>query len=168
MNQIKSIIEYAIRMESDAREFYLYNADRVHTPSLKKLFDELAEMEKGHYEMLERVYEKMDVTKPPINISWVVDNTSKEVNTAIIADNSDLISDSKSITDLSVVRLAYLMESDFALFYKNASEQVEEPEAKKALKELSDWEKQHQELFRVKYETLLKKSWSDITNIIFK
>lgn len=168
MNRIKSVIEYAMRMEKDARGFYLYNAHRVHMPSLRKLFGELSEMEKGHYEMLEKVYEKMDIAQSPINISWVVDNTSAEINNAIIADNSDLISDDKSITDLSIIRLAYLMESDFALFYKNASEQVEDSEAKKALLELAEWERQHQELFRVKYETLLKKSWSDITDIIFK
>lgn len=167
MNKMKSIIEYAMRMEKDAREYYLFNLERVEAPALKKLFEELAEIEKSHYNMLSRVYDKMDITPPPINISWVVDNVSREVNTSIIADNSELISEEKSITDLSIVRLAYLMESDFALFYKKASEQVEEAEAKKALLELSEWEKQHQELFREKYENMLKKSWSDITKIIF-
>lgn len=168
MNRIKSIIEYAMRMEKDAKEFYSFNLERVEAPELKKLFGELVEIEKNHYNLLNRVYEKMDVTPPPINISWVVDDVSREVNTSIIADNSELISDEKSLSDLSVVRLAWLMESDFALFYKNAAEQVDEPEAKKALLELSEWEKQHQELFRVRYEHLLKKSWSDISSIIFK
>lgn len=168
MNRIKSIIEYAMRMEKDAKEFYAFNLERVESPELKKLFGELMEIEKGHYNLLNRVYEKMDVAPLPINISWVVDDASREVNTSIIADNSELISDEKSMSDLSVIRLAWLMESDFALFYKNASEQVDEPEAKKALLELSEWEKQHQELFRVKYEHLLKKSWSDISSIIFK
>ena len=168
MNRIKSIIEYAMRMENDAKEFYSFNLERVEAPALRKLFGELVEIEKSHFNMLNRVYEKMDITPLPINISWVVDNTSREVNTSIIADNSELVSEEKGITDLSIVRLAYLMESDFALFYKNASEQVDETEAKKALLELSEWEKQHQEIFRVKYEHLLKKSWSGITSIIFK
>ena len=168
MNRLKSVIEYAMRMENDAKEFYSFNLERIEAPELRKLFGELVEIEKSHYNMLKKVYEKMGIPHLPINISWVVDDTSREVNTSIIADNSELVSDEKSISDLSVIRLAYLMESDFALFYKNASEQVDEPEVKKALLELSEWEKQHQELFRVKYEHLLKKSWSDITNIIFK
>ncbi len=168
MNRIKSIIEYAMRMENDAKEFYAFNLDRIQEPALKKLFGELVEIEKGHFNLLNRVHEKMDITPLPINISWVVDNSSREVNTAIIADNSELIADEKGISDLSIIRLAYLMESDFALFYQNAADQVDDPEAKKALMELSEWEKQHQELFRVKYEALLKKSWSDISNIIFK
>lgn len=168
MNRIKSVIEYAMRMEKDAREFYSYNLDRVESPEIKKLFGELIEIENSHYDMLNKVYEGMDITPLPINISWVVDDTSRELNTSIIADNSELISTDKSISDLSVIRLAYLMESDFALFYKNAAEQIDEPEAKKALMELSEWEKQHQELFRVRYEHLLKKSWSDITSFIFK
>lgn len=167
MKKIKSIIEYAMRMENDAKVFYSFNLERVEAPSLKKLFGELVEIEKNHFNMLSKVYNKMDIKPLPINISWVVDDTSREVNTSIVADNSELISDEKEITDLSIVRLAYLMESDFAFFYKNASEQVDEPEAKKMLLELSEWEKKHQELFRVKYEHLLKKSWSDIMSIIF-
>lgn len=168
MSKIKSVIEYAMRMENDAKEFYSYNLNRVESPELKKLFGELMEIEKSHYSLLNKVYEKMDIEPLPINISWVVDDNSREVNTAIISDNSELISDENNLSDLSVIRLAYLMESDFALFYENAAGQIDEPEAKKALLELSEWEKQHQELFKVRYEQLLKKSWSDITSFIFK
>ena len=156
-----------MRMENDAKEFYSFNLDRVTSPDLKSMFEELVEMEKNHYAILEIMRERFNVQDPPISISWVVDNVSKEVNPPIIADNSDVIADERAISDLSIVRLAYLMESDYALFYRNAALQVEDKKAKDFLLELSKWEDQHRDMFKTKYEELLKQHWSDVTNIIF-
>ncbi len=167
MSKLKQIVEYAMRMENDAKEFYAYNQDRVKSPAIKKQFEHLAEMEKNHYAMLSIVYDSLNTNPPPITISWVVDDVSKEVNPPIIADNYELISE-EDMSDLSVVRMAYLMESDFALFYKSASATVEDGEAKKALLELAAWEEQHREMFRTQYENMLKNSWGELIDIVFK
>ncbi len=167
MDKIKQILEYAMRMENDAEEFYTFNYERVKSQELKKLFEELAEMEKTHYAVLSSAYDMLKITPPPIVMSWVVDDTSKEKNLSILADNYELIADKEAISDLSIIRLAYLMESDFALFYFNAASQVEEPEAKKLLLQLADWEKKHEIMFKVRYEKLLKQSWKDVAGIIF-
>ncbi len=168
MSNVKQIIEYAMRMENDAQEFYSYNLERVHSEEHKKLFEELAEMEKTHYAVLNSIYDLLKITPPPIELSWVVDDTSREKNVAIIADNSELISNEQAVSDLAIIRMAYLMESDFALFYSNAANQVEDEEAKRFLLELADWEKKHETMFKVRYEKLLKQSWSDVAGIIFK
>lgn len=167
MDKIKQILEYAMRMENDAEEFYNYNLDRVKSTELKKLFEELVEMEKNHYAVLSSAYDMLNITPPPLAMAWVVDDTSREKNVSIIADNSEIIADDKAISDLSIIRLAYLMESDFALFYFNAAGQVEDPGAKKLLLELADWEKKHEVMFKVKYEKLLKQSWKDVAGFIF-
>jgi rubrerythrin len=167
MNKLKQIIEYAMRMEDDAREFYTYNQDRVKSPAIKKQFGHLAEMEKNHYAMLNIVYDSLNTNPPPITISWVVDDEAKEINPPILADNYELISDEAGLSDLSVVRMAYLMESDFAVFYKSAAETLEDGDAKKALLELAGWEEQHREMFRIQYEKMLKDRWGDIINIVF-
>lgn len=168
MDRMKQIIEYAMRMENDAKEFYTFNQDRVKSPEIKKQFEFLAEMEKNHYAMLSIIFDRLNVNPPPITLSWVVDDASKEVNPPILADNYELISNENTMSDLSVIRMAFLMESDFALFYKSASESLEDGEAKKALLELSSWEEQHREMFRKQYENMLKSSWSGITSIVFK
>ncbi len=168
MSKIKEILEYAMRMENDAQEFYSFYMDRVKAPEHKLLFEELAEMEKTHYAVLSSVYDQLGVIPPPIEMSWVVDDTSRERNVSIIPDNSELISDESALSDLSIIRLAYLMESDFAFFYSNAANQVEDKEAKKLLFELADWEKKHEVMFKVRYEKLLKQSWKDVAGIIFK
>ncbi|MDF2985989.1 MAG: Rubrerythrin [Eubacterium sp.] len=168
MSKIKEILEYAMRMENDAQEFYSFNLERVKSSEHKLLFEELAEMEKTHYAILNTVYDRLGVVPPPIEMSWVVDDTSRERNVSIIPDNSELIADEAALSDLSIIRLAYLMESDFALFYLNAANQVEDNEAKKLLLDLADWEKKHEVMFKVRYEKLLKQSWKDVAGIIFK
>lgn len=166
MENLKSIISYAMRMENDARDFYEYYLDKVTSESIKKIFEELVKMEEGHYSMLKVIYDMLDAEEPPLTISWVVDDTSKEVNPSIFADNSELIKDESSISDLSVLRMAYLMEKDFALFYKNAALKVEDDKAKKFLNELEDWEIRHSEILRGKYEALLEKNWGDVSKLI--
>ncbi len=168
MSKIKEILEYAMRMENDAQEFYSFNMGRVKSAELKKLFEELAEMEKNHYAVLSSIYDLLKVTPPPIVMSWVVDDTSREKNISVISDNSELITDESAISDLAVIRMAYLMESDFALFYSNAAAQVEDGEAKNFLLELAEWEKKHETMFKERYEKLLKQSWKDVAGIIFK
>lgn len=168
MSKIKEILEYGMRMENDAVEFYNYNLERVKSPELKKLFEELAEMEKTHYAVLSSMYDQLKITPPPIELSWVVDDSSREKNVGIIADNSELIADEGTISDLSVIRLAYLMESDFALFYFNAANQTEDKDAKEFLLKLADWEKKHEIMFKVRYEKLLKQNWENVAGLIFK
>lgn len=167
MTKIQKILEYAMRMEKDAQEFYSYYCGKVSSPDIKTLFENLVEMEKSHFNYLKDMFEKLNFSNPPVSISWVVDNSAKEVNTSIFSDNSDLLNNNEtSITDLSVIRLAYLMESDFALFYSNAANAIEDLEVKKFLDSLAKWEIEHREMFKKKYEALLKEHWGEVSSVI--
>lgn len=42
----------AIEAESRANEFYMAEAEKAEDPELKKMFESLAEQEKGHYDLL--------------------------------------------------------------------------------------------------------------------
>ena len=44
-----NIFEYAMKMESDGREYYLANADKTSVPALKKIWIDLADDELKHY-----------------------------------------------------------------------------------------------------------------------
>lgn len=168
MSKIKNILSFAMRMEKDAGDFYAYYQDRVQSPSTRKLFSELAETEKRHYEILKSKYDELGFENPPISISWVVDDTFKARDPHILADNSGLLGESEAeISDLTIIRMAYLIENDFALFYKQAISLVEDEETKKFLATLSEWEDQHREMFYSSYQNLLKKHWSDLSSIIF-
>lgn len=166
MDKVKSILKFAMRMEKDAADFYEFYMDKAESDAVKALFSELAGIEKQHYSLLKKKFDQLQYTEPPLTISWVVDETFKAQDPHIIADNSDTMPGSGVSTDLSIIRMAYLIEHDFAYFYSKAVEAVEEPEARKFLQELAGWEKQHSELFQKRYQELLEKSWSDIADLI--
>lgn len=168
MNKIQRILNFAMRMEKDAQDFYSYYMDKVQSPATQKLFRELAEIERNHYEILKKKFDDYSFKEPPITISWVVDDNFAAKDPHILADNSDLVGDAEGETsDLTVIRMAYLIENDFAEFYKNAIPTVEEEDVKKFLTTLSEWETRHKEMFYARYQDLLKKYWSDIASIVF-
>lgn len=45
-------LDIAIEAESKANDFYLAEAEKAEEPELKKMFEGLAEQEKGHYDLL--------------------------------------------------------------------------------------------------------------------
>jgi rubrerythrin len=168
MSKIKNILNFAMRMEKDAGDFYTYYQDRVKSPSTKELFRELAETEKHHYNVLKSKYDQLGFENPPLSISWVVDDAFTARDPHVLADNSDLLGEPEAeMSDLTIIRMAYLIENDFALFYKQAVDLVEDDETKQFLRTLSDWENQHREMFHNRYQKMLKKHWSDISSIIF-
>ena len=168
MNKVKNVLKFAMRMEKDAGDFYSYYLDKVKSPETRKLFGELVDMEKQHYNHIKRKYDELGFEEPPAAMSWVVDNTSAAKDPHILADSSDITRNSEGeLSDLSIIRMAYLIENDFAIFYENAAKAVETSEAAELLKELAGWEKQHKELFNERYQKLLKKHWADISSIIF-
>jgi rubrerythrin len=167
MNKIKDILKFAMRMEQDAADFYSYYMDKAQSENTRKLFTELAAIETKHYLVLKSKFDELGFQDPPITMSWVVDNAFISKDPHILADISDIAENhNKDASDLSIIRMAYLIENDFALFYKNAIDTVEDIGAKKFLSELSQWETQHKELFYNKYQELLKKHWSNISSII--
>ncbi|MDQ2086718.1 ferritin family protein [Herbivorax sp. ANBcel31] len=168
MEKIKDILKFAMRMEKDAENFYNYYMDKVQSEPIKNMFEELAKMERGHYEILKKKFDQLELKEPPLTISWVVDDDSKSLDPSILSFNSELIGeDEKEMSDLSIIRMAYHMESDFAMFYKNAVTEVEDVNAQKFLKEIAKWEEGHRDIFYKKYEELIKKHWRNITTVIF-
>lgn len=156
MTNVENILRFAMRMEKDAEDFYSYYQDKVSSPEIKNLFKELVATEKSHYEALSKKYDQMGFKEPPIAMSWVVDNRFAAKDPHVLADNSDELSGSEdSLFDVSVIRMAYLIESDFEMYYKKASESVQETEAKELLVKLSEWESRHKDTFFNKYISLM-------------
>lgn len=166
MDKVKSILKFAMRMEKDAADFYEFYSEKAGSEATRSLFSELAGIEKQHYNILEKKFNELQYTEPPLTISWIVDETFKAQDPHILADNSDTVQDPGVSSDLSILRMAYLIEHDFAYFYSKAIAAVEEPEARKFLQELAGWEQQHSDLFQKRYQEVLEKSWLDIANLM--
>ncbi|MDK2918251.1 MAG: hypothetical protein PWQ37_984 [Candidatus Petromonas sp.] len=64
------------------------------------------------------------------------------------------------MADLPLIRMAYMLENDFAKFYENAIEYFKNDlEAQKVLKELAKWEHNHREIFYKEYQNLIQQNW---------
>lgn len=167
MDKIKNILKFAMRMEKDAENFYQFYADKAASEDIRQIFGELVEVEKQHYEILKQKFDELQYSEPPRIISWVVDENFKARDPHIIADNSDLVGElDDNASDITILRMAYLIENDFEFFYNKAADAVEEPEAKKFLLELAQWEKQHRDMFDDRYKSLLNKYWGDVESLI--
>ncbi|MBM7582385.1 rubrerythrin [Caldicoprobacter guelmensis] len=167
MEKIKKILKFAMRMEKNARDFYEFYADKDVSAETKRIFEELIEIEKQHFDALKKEYDKAGFKEAPLDISWVVDENFKARDPHILADNSDMLKEADAgVSDVSVMRMAYLIETDFWYFYDKAAKAVDEPEVKKLLTDLAEWEKQHSDMFYKKYLELLDKNLRDIKIIL--
>lgn len=148
--QTEIVLRYAIAQEVEGREFYKSRLERVHNDQLKKLFEQLVEMEQSHIDYIASLLETKDVQKEAV--------LYRPVNFEI-REFEESWGDTQSMTDLSILRMAYLIEHDFAVFYENAAKNASDASLKKALLELSDWEKSHRDMLRSLYDEAMKNFW---------
>jgi rubrerythrin len=64
------------------------------------------------------------------------------------------------VADMPVLRMAYLIERDFAEFYESAASKAE-GEARKVLDTLAYWERRHESLFREMHDKAFE-AYSDM------
>lgn len=171
MDNIKKILQFSMRMERQGENFYRYYAGRVNDVQTGKLFEQLADMERGHYNILKEKFDALGGDESIQVISWVVDIKNHMKSPKIFADEAvavDTADEDERISDLAIVRMAYLIEKDFAHFYDYAAARVDNEEVKNFLKTLAEWETGHMEIFHDRYKSLMSKNWEDIGSYLFR
>jgi len=140
------ILELAISRENDANRFYLTMADRVADESLKRLLEGLAAEELQHREMLElELMKSGQVVKPQIELPQE-EQISVEAPPDLDINYKDILLMGVKKEDIS-----------FKL-YVNLAGRVKDPESKKILLELAEFEMKHKIMFEREYEKVLKQS----------
>ena len=151
-------LAYAMRMEQESEKYYNHYSSRCKSDNSKIIFEALAKMEVEHYKILEKQYSS--ILKGENWLEIKLDNfKSPEV---FLNKGSDRITESEldsELSDVTILRLAYLMENDLAIFYKEWAERTEDSFGKKLLKKLSFWENEHYNMLYAEHTTLLKNSW---------
>lgn len=168
MDKIKKILQFAMKMERQAQVFYGFYAEQVQDSELKNLFNELEEVEKDHYRLLKEKYDALMDGKDLQIISWVVDDNSGVKHTDIFSVNTEILSLDNSLSDITVLRMAYLIENDFAEFYKRAVGSVDVKEVKDFLQELADWEEGHRDLFYKRYQNVKMSNWDQVIEAVLE
>jgi rubrerythrin len=141
---IRKIFEYALQREYEGKAFFETNASRLQNAAAAGAFKAIAEEEQKHIDFIQAQLNALDegekAAAPELPKAGffadraVSENVEQSVGEAMVAD-------------LPVLRMAYLIERDFAEFYAQAASKTE-GEAKIILDMLARWESGHERLFK--------------------
>lgn len=152
MKNYEGVLRYAMQMELDGANFFKDNAEKFVNPTSKELFLKLADVEMEHYRYLENqleVYLKTD----KFDVSDEV--LSREENIFEDREESEHIEatlEQSDIPDITILRMAYLIEKDFKEFYEKQANEAVDQDIKTIFEKLANWEAGHEKLFKNEYD----------------
>jgi len=125
--RVTEILQQAIRMEEDGREFYLKAAEQSRDPLASDLFRTLAEEEIGHQLAVRSIYDELQAGNdwPERNVPAVHAGKAESIFSAAMKNPQKLPGTSAS--DLEAVRTALDMEERSFRLYRDRSEEASTP-----------------------------------------
>lgn len=145
-------LQMAIQTEIDGHSFYKKFAEQTEDPDARVMFERLAQDEVMHLEllrnvkaMLEQSGEWAEYTGLPSSTAEGAPIFSRErVEQNVVAYTSDL----------SALRVAYLIEKDAVDFYRRAAQKIDDPNGKRMYLDLVRMEEGHLALLQGEYDFL--------------
>lgn len=149
---VLKIYEYALQREREGRDFFRKNASRFQHAAVVGAFEKLAEEEERHIQFIQNLIEArqtdsrsgLEVGEQMENSGFFSDRAESEMLDQTVIE--------AMVPDLAVLRMAYLIERDFAEFYEMSAQQVKDETAQKSLAMLAKWERQHEKLFKTMHD----------------
>ena len=145
-------IQMAIQTEIDGYNFYHRFSEQTQDPNARSMFERLAREEVIHLELLRNnkamlegsgEWVKYQEVRPGV-VEGAPIFSRERVEENIVAYTSDL----------SALRVAYLIEKDAVDFYTRAAQQTDDPNGKRIFLDLARMEQGHLELLQGEYEFL--------------
>ncbi len=150
---IRKVLEYALEREREGKRFFEENAARLQNAAAAGAFKAIAAEEQKHIEFiqsqLDALKEGKSAPAPELPQAGFFAERAQSESVA------DAVNESM-VADLPALRMAYLIERDFAEFYAQAAARAE-GEAKKTLDMLAHWEAGHEKLFKKMHDDLFEK-----------
>lgn len=145
---IRKIYEYALQREYEGKNFFEQNAERLSNAVAVNAFKKLAVEEQKHIDFIKNQITLLDAGK--VSSSEFGEILQKEgfFSQRAISESVEQSVQEAMVADLPVLRMAYLIERDFAEFYEMAASKAE-GEAKDVLSMLATWERGHERLFKI-------------------
>ncbi len=157
---VLGILRFALSREVEGMNFYKEKVKDVKDSEVKEALEQLSGMEDGHVNYITELIKNVEkgnsvsvVNPPRQDMSFFKNREKKELTGGKIDDIASV---------LSVLRMAYLIEDDFMHFYDESAEKLEDKAAKKILKALSSWEKEHWDMLYALYEERSKEYWDEM------
>lgn len=141
---IRKIFEYALQREYEGKAFFETNTARMQNAAAAGAFKAIAAEEQKHIEFIQAQIHGLDQGKSASlpefpKVGFFADRAGSESIEQTVSE--------AMVADLPVLRMAYLIERDFAEFYAQAASKAE-GEAKTVLDMLARWEAGHERLFK--------------------
>ncbi len=138
-------IEIAIKMETDAINFYKEASEKANHSVGKKMFLTIAEDEKRHLDMLNQILKGLDIkikdVSPMKNIKTVFEEMKDEMMHKVEATTDEL----------EAFKIAMRMEKEGIEFYKKAASGAKTDKEKSLFARLIKEEQQHYDIFANTY-----------------
>ena len=144
---IRKVYLYALHREFEGKRFFVENADRLNNPVAASAFKNLAIEEQKHIEFIQSLLDAVDRSDAPPSISSSELNEAGFFSQRLASEAIDQTVYEAMVPDLPVLRMAYLIERDFAEFYEMAAYNADGA-ARQALQMLARWERGHEKLFK--------------------
>ena len=130
--EFEKLMAVAVRREVEAHEFYRDVAERVTDKSVKKIFDDLAEQEMAHHDLLEKF--RFD---PETSVKFTAPRDLKVAET--VADQPLSV----DMKPADAIALAMKKEQQAVEFYREMAALAEEAGVRDLFVNLSNMEQQH-------------------------
>jgi rubrerythrin len=145
---IRKVYKYALQREYEGRDFFRQNAKRFSHAAAADVFEKLADEEQKHIDFIQSLIDALD-TEGGSGLDKGADLEAQGFfSQRADSEMLDQTVIESMVPDLSVLRMAYLIERDFADFYEMAAGRVEDENAAKSLQMLARWERGHEKLFK--------------------
>jgi rubrerythrin len=138
-------VEIAIKMETDAINFYREAAEKTKHPVGKKMFLSVTEDEKRHLEMLSQIFKDINIQveelSPMKNIKTIFESMKDDMMKRVEA----------TLDELDAFKIAMQMEKEGVEFYKKAESEAQTEKERSLFKRLIKEEQQHYDIFANTY-----------------
>jgi rubrerythrin len=149
---VRKIYEYALQREREGKRFFTQNAGRLSHAAAVGVFEQLAMEEQKHIDFIQAQIDALDRGEAPD-----IDRGTELERDGFFSQRaqSEMLEQTvmeAMVPDLPILRMAYLIERDFAEFYELAAAKSE-GEAREVLTMLAAWERGHEKLFKRLHDT---------------
>ncbi len=155
----RKIFKYALHREYEGKAFFENNAERLSNAAAVGAFKAIAKEEQRHIQFIQAQLDALDAKEngqePTAKLAPELNETEFFANRAEKEMIEQTVNEAM-VADLPVLRMAYLIERDFAEFYQQAASKAED-DAKIILEMLARWEAGHERLFKRMHDEAFEK-----------
>jgi rubrerythrin len=148
MEDIKSVLEKAIKIEQDGYEFFTETSGRIKHSLGRKMLENLAQDELMHIERIKEIYADIVDGEKPMDVNAVGDTSPffKRL-AASIAGSIESVGE-MNVDDQEIIDAAVNLESKTMFFYDEIAKSTDNPKLKEFCERLAKEEHMHFEVLQ--------------------